>query len=135
MAPIVGGRVHVLRFFLILRYHAPGQTLTIQTGGRSWLLRNVRSTYPKALTEYYGDPRAPGAARRQREALVKVLDKGWRAYSEKEGGHACPFDLKLAILGPFGDAAAISLHKYANNYFSFQNEPNMVLDFQNDIVL
>ena len=123
MAPIVGGRVHVLRFFLILRYHAPGQTLTIQTGGRSWLLRNVRSTYPKALTEYYGDPQAPGAARRQREALVKVLDKGWRAYSEKEGGHACPFDLKLAILGPFGDDAVISLPNTQIVFFLPQMNP------------
>ena len=106
MAPIVGGRVHVLRFFLILRYHAPGQTLTIQPGGRSWLLRGVRPTYPQSETGNYGDPRAPGAARRQWEMLVEVLETGWLEFSKKEDGNECPWDLKVAILGPFGDNVA-----------------------------
>ena len=129
MAPIVGGRVHVLRFFLILRYHAPGQTLTIQPGGRSWLLRGVRPTYPQSETGNYGDPQAPGAARRQREMLVQVLEKGWLEFSKKEGGYTCPWDLKMEILGPFGDDAVISLPKCANSNGSFQKEPNIVLDF------
>ena len=60
---------------------------------------------------------------------MEVLEKGWLAFSQKEGGYTCPWDLKVAILGPFGDDAVISLPKYANSNCPFQNEPNMVLDF------
>jgi len=62
--------------------------------------------YPKSETGNYGDPKALGAARRQREMLVQVLEKGWLAFSKKEDGYNCPWDLKVTLLGPFGDDVA-----------------------------
>ena len=67
--------------------------------------------------------------RRQREMLVQVLEMGRLEFTKKEGGYAGPWDLKMAILGPFGDDAVISLPKCANSNGSFQKEPNIVLDF------
>ena len=38
-------------------------------------------------TRTYGDPTAPGAARRQREMLVEILETGWLEFSKKEDGY------------------------------------------------
>ena len=84
-----------------IRYVPRGQTLTIQPGGRAWLLRGVRTGYPKSETRTYGDPTAPGAARRQREMLVEMPETGWLEFSKNEDGYECPWDLKVTILGPF----------------------------------
>ena len=84
-----------------IRYVPTGQVITIQKR-RSWLLRGVRTGYPKSESRNYGDPEAPGAARRQREMLVEVLEVGWLEFSKTERGYECPWDLKVTILGPFG---------------------------------
>ena len=77
--------------------------LAFSNGGRSWLLRNVRSEYHRSESGSFGDPNAPGAARRQREELVKVLETGWKEYEKRRGGTPCPWDFRLTLLGPFQD--------------------------------
>ena len=73
--------------------------LTFSNGGRSWMLHNVRTEYPRSQSGNYGDPDAPGAARRQREELVKVLETGWKEYEKRRGGAPCPWDLRVTLLG------------------------------------
>ena len=67
------------------------------------MLRNVRKTYPKSANGTYGPPDAPGAALRQRQVLVEVLEEGWGEFEKLEEGYPCPWDLKLELMGPFRD--------------------------------